>query len=152
MCKSMGTGRDPIKLCLQNKNMASLQALVFSNSCFKLNKRSQKELSFNQKHTGIWSRGDVDSPALCLTLHYGQCPVVSDSVILWTTASQAPVSMGFSRQEDWCELPLPIPGNNPNTLRNQYAGQEATDRTVHGTKDWLQIGKGVCQGYILSPC
>ena len=37
-------------------------------------------------------------------------------------------------------------------LRNLYAGQEATVRTVHGTTDWFQIGKGVCQGCILSPC
>ena len=37
-------------------------------------------------------------------------------------------------------------------LRNLYAGQEATVRTGHGTTDWFQIGKGVCQGYILSPC
>ena len=37
-------------------------------------------------------------------------------------------------------------------LRNLYAGQEATVRTGHGTKDWFQIGKGVCQGCILSPC
>ena len=37
-------------------------------------------------------------------------------------------------------------------LRNLYAGQEATVRTGHGTMDWFQIGKGVCQGYILSPC
>ena len=37
-------------------------------------------------------------------------------------------------------------------LRNLYAGQEATVRTGHGTADWFQIGKGVCQGYILSPC
>ena len=36
-------------------------------------------------------------------------------------------------------------------LRNLYAGQEATVRTGHGTTDWLQIGKGVCQGCILSP-
>ena len=36
-------------------------------------------------------------------------------------------------------------------LRNLYAGQEATVRTGHGTTDWLQIGKGVRQGYILSP-
>ena len=34
---------------------------------------------------------------------------------------------------------------------NLYAGQEATLRTGHGTTDWLQIGKGVCQGCILSP-
>ena len=37
-------------------------------------------------------------------------------------------------------------------LRNLYAGQEATVRTGHGTTDWFPIGKGVCQGYILSPC
>ena len=37
-------------------------------------------------------------------------------------------------------------------LRNLYAGQEATVRTGHGTADWFQIGKGVCQGCILSSC
>ena len=37
-------------------------------------------------------------------------------------------------------------------LRNLYAGQEATVRTRHGTMDWFQIGKGVHQGCILSPC
>ena len=37
-------------------------------------------------------------------------------------------------------------------LRNLYTGQEATDRTGHGTKDWFQIGKGVRQGCVLSPC
>ena len=37
-------------------------------------------------------------------------------------------------------------------LRNLYARQEATVRTGHGTTDWFQIGKGVCQGCILSPC
>ena len=37
-------------------------------------------------------------------------------------------------------------------LRNLYAGQEATVRTGHGTTDWLQIGKGVWQGCIWSPC
>ena len=44
--------------------------------------------------------------------------------------------------------------NHPVTclLRNLYAGQEATFRTGHGTTDWLQIGKGVRQGCILSPC
>ena len=37
-------------------------------------------------------------------------------------------------------------------LRNLYAGQETTVRTVHGTTDWFQIRKGACQGCILSPC
>ena len=37
-------------------------------------------------------------------------------------------------------------------FNTEYAGQEATVRTGHGTTDWFQIGKGVCQGCILSPC
>ena len=37
-------------------------------------------------------------------------------------------------------------------MKNLYAGQEATVRTGHGTTDWFQIGKGVCQGCMLSPC
>ena len=37
-------------------------------------------------------------------------------------------------------------------LRNLYAGQEVTVRTRHGTTDWFQIGKRICQGCILSPC
>ena len=40
----------------------------------------------------------------------------------------------------------------PCLLRNLYAGQDATVRTGHGTTDWFQIGKGVRQGSILSPC
>ena len=45
-----------------------------------------------------------------------------------------------------------IPDHLTCLLRNLYAGQEVTARTGHGTTDWFQIGKGVCQGYILSPC
>ena len=45
-----------------------------------------------------------------------------------------------------------IPDHFTCLLRNVYADQEATVRTGHGTTDWFQIGKGVCQGYILSPC
>ena len=45
-----------------------------------------------------------------------------------------------------------IPDHLTCLLRNLYAGQEATLRTGHGTTGWLQIGKGVHQGYILSPC
>ena len=45
-----------------------------------------------------------------------------------------------------------IPDHLNCLLRNLYAGQEATVRTGHGTTDWFQIGKGVCQGCILSPC
>ena len=45
-----------------------------------------------------------------------------------------------------------IPDYLTYLLRNLYVGQEATVRTGHGTTDWFQIGKGVCQGCILSPC
>ena len=45
-----------------------------------------------------------------------------------------------------------IPEHLTCLLRNLYAGQEAAVRTGHGTTDWFQTGKGVCQGCILSPC
>ena len=45
-----------------------------------------------------------------------------------------------------------IPDHLTCFLRNLYAGQGATVRTAHGTTDWFQIGKGVCQGCILSSC
>ena len=45
-----------------------------------------------------------------------------------------------------------IPDHLACLLRNLYAGQEAIVRTGHGTTDWLQIGKGLSQGCILSPC
>ena len=53
----------------------------------------------------------------------------------------------------WIILKLmEIPDHLTCLLRNMYAGQEATVRTGHGTTDWFQIGKGVHQGCILSPC
>ena len=45
-----------------------------------------------------------------------------------------------------------VPDHLTCLLRNLYAGQEATARTEYGKTDWVQIGKGVCQGCILSPC
>ena len=45
-----------------------------------------------------------------------------------------------------------IPDHFTCILKNLYAGLEVTVRTGHGTMDWFQIGKGVCQGYILSSC
>ena len=47
---------------------------------------------------------------------------------------------------------MEIPDHLTSLLRNLYAGQEATVGTGHGTTDWFQIGKGVCQGCVLSPC
>ena len=96
---------------------------------------------------------------------------VRPSATPWTAAFQAPQSMGFSRQEYWSGVSLPspfdcvdhnklwtilqemgIPDYLTYRLRNLNAGQEATARTGHGTTVWFQIGKGVHQGCILSPC
>ena len=49
-------------------------------------------------------------------------------------------------------LEMGIPNHLSCLLRNLYTDQEATVRTGHGTTDWFQIGKGVCQGSILSTC
>ena len=49
-------------------------------------------------------------------------------------------------------LEMGIPDDLICLLRNLYAGQETTFRTAHGMTDWFQIGKGVCQGCVLSPC
>ena len=96
----------------------------------------------------------------------------------WTAAHQAALSMGFSRQEYWSGVPLPSPVPKFRFLQissgekryvsiificarplsfdfaysGLYAGQEATVRTGQGTTDWFPVGKGVCQGWILSPC
>ena len=52
----------------------------------------------------------------------------------------------------WKIQEMGIPDHLTCLLRNLYACQEATIRTGHGTTDWFQIGKGVHQGYVLSPC
>ena len=49
-------------------------------------------------------------------------------------------------------LEMGIPDHLNCLLRNLYVGQEATVRAIYGTTDWFQIGTGVCQGCILSPC
>ena len=61
--------------------------------------------------------------------------------------------MGLNHNKLWRILKeMGIPDHLTCLLRNLYAGQEATVRTGHGTTYWFQIGKGVRQGYILSPC
>ena len=56
-------------------------------------------------------------------------------------------------QQTWTILKeMGIPDHLTCRKRNLYADQESTVRIVHGTKEWFQIGKGVCQGSILSPC
>ena len=69
-------------------------------------------------------------------------------------------SIDYAKAFDWVDhnklwkilKEMEIPDHLTCLLRNLYAGQEATVRTGHGTTDWFQIGKGVYQGCILSPC
>ena len=64
-----------------------------------------------------------------------------------------PKPLTVSITENWKILKeMGIPDHLTCLLRNLYAGQEATVRTGHGTTDWIQIGTGVPQGCILSPC
>ena len=58
----------------------------------------------------------------------------------------------FAWRIPWIEDPGGLPDNITCLLRNLYAGKEATVRTRHGTTNWFQIGKVVCQCFILSPC
>ena len=70
-----------------------------------------------------------------------------------TPASLTLLKPVYGSQKLWKILEeMGIPDHLTCLLRNLYAGQEATVRTGHGTIDWLQIGKGVRQGCILSPC
>ena len=64
-----------------------------------------------------------------------------------------PKSLTVDHNKLWKILKeMRIPDHLICLLRDLYAGQEATVRTGHGTTDWFQIGKRVCQGCILSPC
>ena len=68
--------------------------------------------------------------------------------------------MEYAKAFDWVDhnklwkilKEMGIPDHLTCLMRNLYAGKEATVRTGLRTTDWFQIGKGVCQGYILSPC
>ena len=73
------------------------------------------------------------------------------------TSASAPLTMPKSLTvwitTNWKILKeMGIPDHLTCLLRNLYASQEATVRTEHGTTDWFQIGKGIRQGCILSPC
>jgi len=64
-----------------------------------------------------------------------------------------PLTVWMDHNKLWKILKeMGIPDHLTWLLRNLYASQEAKVRTRHGTMDWFQIGKGVCQGCILSPC
>ena len=77
-----------------------------------------------------------------------------NSTIVSTSASLItlkPLTMWISKNVKILKE-MGIPDHLTYLLRNLYAGQEAIVRTRHGTTDWLEIGKGVCQGCILSSC
>ena len=78
------------------------------------------------------------------------CPTLSDPMDCSLPGSSV---HGIFNYKTWKILKeIGIPDHLICLLRNLYAGQEATVRTGHGATDWFQIGKGVYQGCILSPC
>ena len=79
-------------------------------------------------------------PTLCDPME-GSTPVFPVHLIVWITSKLWEILQEMG-----------IPDYLTCLLRNLYAVQEATVRTRYGTTDWFQIGKGVCQGCILSPC
>ena len=112
------------------------------------------------RETRVWSLSREDPLKKEMATH----PSILAWKIPWTEEPGGLQSTGLQRvRQDWAiSLSLsytiwtlsfheefqPV----SKTLRNLYAGQEATVRTGHGTTDWFQIGKGVRQGCILSPC
>ena len=75
--------------------------------------------------------------------------ILNEMCCLWVNTS----SYCVDHNKLWKILKeMGMPDHLTCLLRNLYAGQEATVRTGHGTTDWFQIGKGVCQGCMLSPC
>ena len=83
----------------------------------------------------------------CLLISWLQSP---SAVILEPKKTKSATVSTFS--PSICHEEMGLPDHLTCLLRNLYAGQDATVRTEHGTTDWLQIEKGVCQGCILSPC
>ena len=82
------------------------------------------------------------------------CPIL---VTPWTVACQAPLSMGFSRQEYWSGLPFPSPGDLPNSgikprspaLQTDALPSEPPEKPIDGQKNYQIISKGIGQGDII---
>ena len=80
-----------------------------------------------------------------------ECPIIAPSRSKFSF--EFPGSQWENRTRlMWSLKEMGTPGHLTCLPRNMYAGQEASGRTGHGTMDWFQIGKGVRQGCILSPC
>ena len=84
---------------------------------------------------GLSKKQEFQKSIYCCFIDYGKAFDRGDHNKLWKIL----IEMGIPDHQTWL-------------LRNLYAGQEAKVRTGHGTIDWFQIGKGVGQGCILSPC
>ena len=91
-------------------------------------------------------------PANVRNLISGSSAFSKSSLYIWTFSLLKPVTVWITTNSEKFLKEMRIPDNLTCLLRNLHAGQEATVRTGHGTMDWLQTGKGVHQGYILSPC
>ena len=119
----------PLSVILQTLNSRDLSFTLTSGTGSLCNLQQFSSILFNKQWANEWMNSSnpivhtgyqrylMDSP-------YPQkeegvknkcmCACSVDSVIPWTAAHQAPVSMGFSRQEHWCGLPFPSPGNLPS--------------------------------------
>ena len=103
---------------------------------FKLDLEKEEEPDIKLPTSiGSSKKQERSRKSLLLLLHYAKVFDCVDHNKLWKILRE----MG-------------IPDHLTCLLRNLYSGQEATVRTGNGTKDWFQIGKGICQGCILSTC
>ena len=96
----------------------------------------------------------AEEPEIELPTSVGSQKKQENSRETFTSASLTTLkSLTVGITTNWIILKeMGIPNHLTCLLRNLYAGQEATDRIRHGTVNWFQIRKGVCQGYILAPC
>ena len=95
----------------------------------------------------------AEEPEIKLPTSVGSSKKQESSRKTSTSALMTTQSLCVDHNKLWKILKeMGIPDHLICLLRNLYVGQEATVRTEHGTTDWFQIGKGVCQDCILSPC
>ena len=98
---------------------------------------------------GRGTRGQIAN--ICWIIKKARVPEEHLFLLFWLCYARASDSVDHNKL--WKILKgMGIPDHLTCLLRNLYASQEATVRTGHGTTDWFQIGKGICQGWILSPC
>ena len=103
---------------------------------FKLDFKKQRNQRSNCQFLDHWKSKRVPEKHLLQLIYYAKA-------FVWITTNCGTFWKRWEYQTIWPATCL---------LRNLYLGQEATVRTRHGAIDWFQIGKGVCQGYVLSPC